>query len=91
MFVLDEQLNERVVQLQSSVVDIYQLLNSINAKIDHLTSMTTVSDQMLPDDVEQISLLQYLPLTTIDEFNELELKLLDNQQLNKKLVSIVEH
>lgn len=59
LIILDEHINERVLQLQSAVADIYELLNSLNSKINNVTSMTTVPDQMMPDDVEQISLLQY--------------------------------
>lgn len=64
LIILDKHINERVLQLQSAVADIYELLNSINSKIKNLTSMTTVPDQMMPDDVEQIFLLQYPPLAT---------------------------
>lgn len=64
LIILDKHINERVLQLQSAVADIYELLNSINSKINNLTSMTTVPDQMMPDDVEQIFLLQYTPLAT---------------------------
>lgn len=90
LFVLDEHINERVLQLPLAVADIFELLHSIKSKINNLTSMTTVPDQMMPDDAEQISLLQYPALAKLEEFNELELKMLDNQQ-HKKLVSIVHH